>query len=158
MKKIVISKLLLNDKDCVFDLLQDEKAMKYIGPRRALTHSECEIWFNSELDEPFRFVFRHVETQEVVGFCGVKEIDGELDFGYFIRRQYWGQGFSKIMCKEVIEKIRPIIPLNKVKVFIASSNIASIKVAESFGWKKISQEKNKFESGHLYNLNVYYNE
>jgi len=32
MQKTTISKLVLNDKECVFDLFQDEKAMKYLGP------------------------------------------------------------------------------------------------------------------------------
>ena len=154
MHKVEVSELIESDRNCVFDLLQDEQAMKYLGPRRALTDEESEKWFSNELETPSRFVFRDIETKEFVGFCGLKEIDGELDFGYFIRQKYWGKGLAKVMCNIAIERLSPTTDFSKVKVFIASDNIGSIKVSQGLGWQKKSETHNGFESGYLFQIHT----
>ncbi|WP_333003558.1 GNAT family N-acetyltransferase [Vibrio coralliilyticus] len=152
MDKIVISKLVDSDRSSVFDLLQDEQAMRFLGPRRPLTNEESEAWFINEQHAENRFVFRSIESGEVVGFCGVTLLDGELDFGYFIRRKFWGQGLAVFMCKTAVSKLTEIIHLPQVKVFIASDNIGSQKVAEKLGWQRKCAAENGFESGHLYQI------
>ena len=154
MHKVEVSELIESDRNCVFDLLQDEQAMKYLGPRRALTDEESEKWFSNELETPSRFVFRDIETKEFVGFCGLKEIDGELDFGYFIRQKYWGKGLAKVMCNIAIERLSPTTDFSKVKVFIASDNIGSIKVSQGLGWQKKCETHNGFESGYLFQIHT----
>lgn len=154
LNKIKISQLTENDRNEVFDLLQDSETMKFLGPRRPLTDEESEEWFINELKSESRFVFRFVETNEVVGFCGLMLIDGELDFSYFIRRKFWGFGFATLMCKEVICKLSPTIDLSKVKVFIASNNIGSQKVAQKLGWIRKCKFNNEFESGFLYQIHT----
>ncbi|MGF1694370.1 GNAT family N-acetyltransferase [Vibrio lamellibrachiae] len=99
-----------------------------------------------------RFAFRSVESNEIVGFCGVTLLDGELDFGYFIRRKYWGQGLAILMCKAAIRKLTQTIDLTEVKVFIASDNVGSQKVAHKLGWQRKCASENEFESGHLYQI------
>ena len=154
MHKVEICELVESDRNYVLDLLKDEQAMKYLGPRRALSHEESEKWFSSEQGAPSRFPFRDIETKEFVGFCGLKEIDGELDFGYFLRRKYWGQGLAKVMCSIAIEKLSPSTDFSKVKVFIASDNIGSIKVAQSLDWELKCKSSNEFESGYLYHIRI----
>jgi [ribosomal protein S5]-alanine N-acetyltransferase len=67
------------------DLLKNSNVMKYIGPKRALTDNESGDWFEQELRMPSRFVVALAETNEIIGFCGINEIDGILDFDYFLR-------------------------------------------------------------------------
>ncbi|WP_019615311.1 GNAT family N-acetyltransferase [Psychromonas ossibalaenae] len=154
MHKVEVSELIESDRNCVFDLLQDDQAMKYLGPRRALTDDEFEQWFFHELETPSRFAFRHIATKEFVGFCGLKEIDGELDFGYLIRSKYWGKGLAKVICNMAIEKLSPTTDFSQVKAFIASDNIVSIKVAQSLGWQLKCKTYNEFEAGYLYQIRV----
>lgn len=152
MHKVEVYDLIESDINYVFDLLQDEQTMKYLGPRRALSHEESEKWFSNELKAPSRFAFRDIKTKEFVGFCGLKVIDSELDFGYLLRRKYWGQGLAKVMCSIAIEKLSPTTNFSNVRVFIASDNIGSIKVAQSLGWQKKCKYSNEFESGYLYQI------
>ena len=77
----------------------------FLGPRRPLNDIECEEWFLGELNTPSRFPFRELSSGELIGFCGIKIIDGENDFGYFLRRKSWGKGFGKLMCKITLEKL-----------------------------------------------------
>ncbi|HCH3755150.1 TPA: GNAT family N-acetyltransferase [Vibrio parahaemolyticus] len=152
MDKIAISQLVDSDRSAVFDLLQNEKAMRFLGPRRPLTDAEAEVWFANEQQSETRFAFRTVETNEIVGFCGITLLDDELDFGYFIRQKFWGQGLASLMCKSAIFKLAQTIDLTQVKVFIASDNVGSQKVAQKLGWQLKCAAENEFESGHLYQI------
>ena len=154
MDKIIISHLVDSDRSAVFDLLQNEQTMKFLGPRRPLTDGEVEAWFVNEQQSETRFAFRSVENNEIVGFCGVTLLDAELDFGYFIRHKFWGQGLAVLMCKLAIFKLAQTIDLTQVKVFIASDNVGSQKVAHKLGWQIKSAAKNEFESGHLYQIRI----
>lgn len=152
LDKIVISQLVDSDRSAVFDLLQDEQTMRFLGPRRLLTDEESDAWFANEQKAESRFSFRSVETNEIVGFCRVMLIDGELDFGCFIRRKFWGQGLAILMCKAAICKLAQTIDFTQVKVFIASDNVGSQKVAQKLGWQRICTAENEFKSGHLYQI------
>ncbi|HDY7512067.1 TPA: GNAT family N-acetyltransferase [Vibrio vulnificus] len=152
MDEIVISQLVESDRSAVFDLLQNEHAMRFLGPRRPLSDSEAEAWFVNEQQAKTRFAFRTVENHEIVGFCGITQLDGELDFGYFIRHKFWGQGLAFLMCKLATAKLAQSIDLEKVKVFIASDNVGSQKVAHKLGWQIKCATQNEFESGHLYQI------
>ncbi|WP_331421706.1 GNAT family N-acetyltransferase [Vibrio owensii] len=81
-------------------------------------------------------------------------LSAELDFGYFIRHKFWGQGLAVLMCKLAIFKLAQTIDLTQVKVFIASDNVGSQKVAHKLGWQIKSAAKNEFESGHLYQIRI----
>ncbi len=152
MNQIRISKLELEDRSAIFELLSDSEVMKFMGPRRPLDLKESEKWFMGEYIYPSRFVFRELSSNEVVGFCGVKVIDGERDFGYFLRRKYWGQGYGKLMCKIALEKLAQESDLKSLKIFIAKNNIASQRIALSLGWKKIAEASNQYEKGNLYQV------
>lgn len=154
MNKIVITALCESDRRDVFDLLQDTQTMSFLGPRRALTESESEKWFIKEQQAENRFAFRCIETNEIVGFCGITLIDGELDFGYFIRRKFWGQGLATLMCEAAVNKLSETFDLRQVKVFIAKNNVGSQKVANKLGWLRKCEAENEFESGHLYRIRI----
>jgi [ribosomal protein S5]-alanine N-acetyltransferase len=148
MQDIIISTLSIQDKTAVYELLQTPAVMQYLGPRRVLNDSEALKWFNDALNTPSRFVFRLAKNNDLIGFCGVKEIDGKQDFGYFLRQKYWQQGFAKRMCNMSIDQLhQQSFDLAKLDIFIANDNIASLKIAASLGWQKMEATSNAFEQG-----------
>ncbi|UAB73242.1 GNAT family N-acetyltransferase [Vibrio sp. SCSIO 43132] len=148
----VITTLNDSDKDNVFDLLTDPEVMRFLGPRRALTLAEAEEWFESAQSEKDRFPFRCSKSGELVGFCGMKIIEGKRDFGYFIRKKFWGKGLAKQMCQLALSQLSRRYDLSTFHIFIAENNIASLKVAQSLGWVKQKPYQNDCESGHLYQI------
>lgn len=66
------------DKAAVVAMLRDLKVMRFLGPRRSLTEGEANSWFESALANPARFVVAEADTDEFIGFCGIKRIDGVL--------------------------------------------------------------------------------
>lgn len=147
------STLKTSDKASVIELLQDVEVMRFLGPRRALNNDEAEQWFEQELNEPTRLVFRN-QHHQLVGFCGIKIIDGKLDFGYFLRRSFWKKGYGTKMCQMSIEHYKNNIDFSKVNVFIANDNTASQKIAQKLNWIKLTSSVNEFEKGYLYQITV----
>jgi len=128
--------------------------MKHIGPRQPLTDCEVSDWINSELASPSRFVVASISSDEIIGFCGVKVIDGILDFGYFLREVYWNQGYATEACRIALLKLSATINISEMEIFIALDNHASRSVATKLNWLKLSAIKKNGEAGHLYAVNM----
>ncbi|PMN62822.1 GNAT family N-acetyltransferase [Enterovibrio norvegicus] len=152
MDNLTISSLLPEDKSAVFDFLQDSVVMRFLGPRRPLTDEEASAWFELELNAATRHVFRTKGTNDLVGFCGIKVIDGVQDFAYFLLKAHWGKGFAADMCRMAVEKLPDTTDLGKVQVFIANDNTASRAVARKLGWLCVCESDNQYEKGHLYRI------
>jgi [ribosomal protein S5]-alanine N-acetyltransferase len=154
MSRIKLRTLSQSDSEGVFDLLQNTKVMKHIGPKRALTDKEVIDWFKSELDNPTRRVVAFSETNEIIGFCGVKEIDGALDFGYFLREKFWGEGIATEACKMALSNLNGIVDLSKIQIFIADNNKASKNIAKKLNWSKLGREEKDGERGCFYSVSM----
>jgi len=155
MHKIIRSTLLPEDKNNTFDLLKNPKVMTFLGPRRALSECEANDWFNNELQNTHRFAFRLASNNELIGFCGISDINEsneDLDFGYFIREKFWGCGFAAIMCQQSIDHLKNEIDFNNIKVFIADENIASLRLAKKLNWTLIKKDSNEYETGLLFQI------
>lgn len=152
MNRLYIASLTLGDRDAVTEMLQDPQVMKHLGPKRALTDQEANEWFIEALNNPSRCVFKTVNTDELVGFCGVKELNGVPDFGYFIRRKFWGQGLATEACQMVIHQLSQNRAIDELDVFIARENIASLRLAQKLSWKRGEQIIRDTEIGYLFQL------
>ncbi|MFO0699528.1 MAG: GNAT family N-acetyltransferase [Nitrospira sp.] len=134
--RLVFRRLEPTDRDAVRDLLSDSAVMRFVGPRKAWSFEEGDDWFDTLLTSqdktPTRFVVALKSTNELIGFCGVKAHNGLYDFGYYFRRAYWGKGYATEAC-------RAILPLmheqygDRLDIFIAESNIQSLKLAQRVG-------------------------
>lgn len=142
------------DKAAVVGMLRDPKVMRFLGPRRALTEDEAGSWFESELAHPARFAVAEADTDEFIGFCGIKQIDDVLDFGYFIRSELWGNGIAARACEMAVEKLAADVDLETVQVFIADENVASKRVAEKLGWQATHSESKNGEHGRYYRITM----
>lgn len=142
------------DKSAVVAMLRDLKVMRFLGPRRSLTEDEANSWFESALANPARFVVAEADTDEFIGFCGIKRIDGVLDFGYFIRSEFWGNGIAARACRMAVEKLSAEIDFEAVQVFIADENVASKRVAEKLGWVDTQGGSKDGEPGRYYRITI----
>lgn len=150
MNRINLRLLCDGDRDGVFDLLQNSKVMTHIGPRRLLTDDEVLDWINTELTSPSRYVVASNESDEIVGFCGVKEINGVFDFGYFLREKYWNQGYATEACRMALLKLSSIMNMADIEIFIALDNYASRNIATKLNWLKLTDITRNGEQGNLY--------
>ncbi len=141
-------------KEAVIAMLGDPEVMRFLGPRRALAEDEADSWFESALTNPARFAVANADTDEFIGFCGIKRIDGVPDFGYFIRSEFWGKGIAAKACELAVERLSLEIDLETVQVFIADDNLASQKVAQKLGWQTTHNGSRDGEYGQYYRITM----
>lgn len=145
--RISLRVLKRTDKDAVFDLLTNPEVMEFLGPKRALSTNEAQQWFEGEFALPSRYVVALKESDELIGFCGMKVIESVCDFGYFFRQKFWGKGYASESCVLVINKLNEQIDVTTLQVFIADQNKASLALAKKLNWLLISEAKKGSEQG-----------
>ncbi|WP_413231744.1 GNAT family N-acetyltransferase [Marinobacter sp.] len=119
------------------------------GPRSDV---ETADWFREALERPSRYAVALADSDELVGFCGVKRLNGMLDFGYFLRRRFWGRGLAKEACRLVLAKLAEDLALGDLEVFIAEANQASRRGAAKLGWQVVGPTQRAGEPGHRYRV------
>ena len=154
MIPVKLRELHYQDKASVLVMLRDPQVMRFLGPRRALTEDEASSWYETALANPSRFAIAEADTDEFIGFCGIKQIDGVFDFGYFIRSEFWGNGIATKACKLAVEKLSDEIDLETAQVFIADENLASKRVAEKLGWQATNSGPKDGEHGRYYRITM----
>ncbi|ADP96740.1 GNAT family N-acetyltransferase [Marinobacter adhaerens] len=154
MISVKLRNLCHQDKKAVIAMLGDPKVMRFLGPRRALAEGEAGSWFENAVANPTRFTVAHADTDEFIGFCGIKQIDGVPDFGYFIRSELWGNGIAAKACELAVEKLSSEIDLSTIQVFIADDNLASQKVAQKLGWQATHNGSKDGEYGRYYRITI----
>lgn len=154
MIEIKLRELKPKDEALVIEMLGDANVMQFIGPRRPLGKEEAKQWFIDTLADPSRFVIAAVKNDEFIGFCGVKEIDGVQDFGYFLRQKYWGKGVVTEACRLAVHQIKDQLDVREFEVFIADDNVASRRVAEKLGWAIQKNGYKNDEHGSYYQVST----
>jgi len=82
-----------------------------------------------------RFAVELKETDQVIGFCGIKYLP-EIDLpevGYRYLKEYWGRGIGTEAAKACVEFARDDLKIKKLVALIIPENIASVRVAEKLG-------------------------
>lgn len=133
-------------------MLSDPNVMRFLGPGRSLTKNEANEWFNDAFERPSRYVIASVDCDVFIGFCGIKEMNGVFDFGYFISSAYWGKGIATKACQLAISQLASQFDLNNVQIFIANENIASKRVADKLGWHVTKRGKKNNKQGSYYKM------
>ena len=92
--RVMLRALQQGDRPHVYELLQDDAVMTFIGPRQVLSDAQAHDWFEQNMQSPERYAVALKDSNELIGFCGIKNIDGIDDFGYFFRKVFWGKGLA----------------------------------------------------------------
>jgi RimJ/RimL family protein N-acetyltransferase len=77
----------------------------------------------------------------VAGNVGCWEQEGRRLIGYWIGREFWGKGLATRALQELTGEVtqRPL------HAWVATSNVASIRVLEKCGFVRVGSQKNDVE-------------
>ena len=144
------------DAQRLFQIYSDKEAMKYRGSKPMTTLEDAKTFIlNQRLEEEHRYTFRQgieiKETQELIGsilFRFYKDISTECVIGYSIGADFWNRGFGREIVKLLVEQIKALKNIEAIKAYTRKENIASSKILELNGFKKVAQEE--FPNSYLY--------
>ena len=81
-----------------------------------------------------RFAVVLRESRALIGFCGFKQIGGEIDFGYRYAAEYWGRGIATEAGRSVLHHGQARLGLGQVNARVALDNVASAAVLGKLGF------------------------
>ena len=99
--------------------------------------------------EPAMLIFRRTPgAPELVGSVGFgRRPGGEIEFGYWIARPFWGQGYATEASRAAIEAARQSLRLKKLSAGHFLDNPASGRVLEKIGFRPLGIVAPRFSAG-----------
>lgn len=152
-ERLILRSIVPGDRDAVLELLTDAEAMHFIGPRRPLLEAEALSWFDellhAQLQQQNRLAVALKMNNQLIGFCGVKDIEGVHDFGFFFRRGFWGHGYAREACHALLPVLWERFG-DTLDIFIADANYASVRLASKLGLQRGKDTCRHGEAGAVY--------
>ena len=130
----------------VVGLRNDENVFKYFKRPHRITLEEHVNWYKARYlnDETrFDFVIMLKNTGEVIGTCGVSELDTmelSAEVSYMLAPEYQGYGYAKEAVLGLVEYCFKRFRINKFFAIIHKDNKSSIKFIENLGFHSINIE------------------
>lgn len=154
-KRLIIKNYEENNYEDFVKLFTDSLVMKYVGDG-VLTTAEAKLLWKKLFEEFYSKGLNTIyavfvkEDFRYIGQCWIRprpKKKSEWELGYVLKSSEWGKGWATEISKRLLEFGFNELNLNTVYATIDVENIASIKVAEKSGMRKISDdydEKGKF--------------
>ncbi len=139
-KRLRLEKIGEEHKKDLLSLLSNPKVHKYfpktlVGKEAENFYEKIQIRYNTDGYCFWAVIRKNDET--FLGICGLlaQIIEGknEVEVGYRLSDEFWGQGYSPEAALGCIEYAREKLNLSSVISLIRSVNIQSIRVAEKNG-------------------------
>lgn len=128
----------LEDAAMLYDMHQDTAVTRYTGDPTPWDSIERvkSIISDGILPHYEKKIGRwavHVKADDTfIGWCGLKDMGGEVDLGYRFIPKFWGQGYATEAAKAVLEYGMKI-GIKNIIGRASIHNIASVKVLKKIG-------------------------
>jgi len=138
-ERLHIRPWLQTDRGALVRMTGDAEMMRYL--------SNGEPWSDARIDELAGRIEAHLarheisfgalerrDSGEVIGLAGLQQLDsGDFELGWWIWKDYWGQGLAIESVRPFIEHARDEMGLDRLVAVIDADNTASRRVAEKLG-------------------------
>jgi len=125
-----------SDLESLYEVYSNPDVVRYTGDT-PWTDKEEAIEFIEDANEGlkqeslFGWCIEHKQTKRVIGTCSLFECDLDkrvAEVSYEILPSYWGQGLATELLPLLIDFGFNKLELNRINAFVASGNIASLKL------------------------------
>jgi RimJ/RimL family protein N-acetyltransferase len=142
----------IQDASALFEAIADEGIVRNLASAPwpyTLAHAEAFLATERSPAEPAMLIFRRTEREpELVGTIGFgRRPDGELEFGYWIARPFWGRGYATEAGRAVLDFARDCLRLRKLHSGHFLDNPASGRVLEKLGFRPTGLVLPRFSAG-----------
>ena len=140
------------DAGALFQAISDEGIVRNLASAPwpySLAHAEAFLATERSPAEPAMLIFRRTEgAPELVGTIGFgRRPDGELEFGYWIARPFWGRGYATEAGRAVLDFARDALRLKKLHAGYFLDNPASGRVLEKLGFRPTGLTLPRYSAG-----------
>lgn len=138
--RLYLREFTLADVALLYNMHQDPAITRYTGdplPWDSLAQTQkvlADIILPQYKNGIGRWAVHIKQTDEFIGWCGLKDVGHEIDLGYRYIQKYWGNGYATEAAQAVLnfgiqQQLPNIVGCADVE------NIASVKILEKIGLK-----------------------
>jgi RimJ/RimL family protein N-acetyltransferase len=140
--RLCLRRIQVSDISTLVDLWCDPDVTKHLGGPR--DREKIKPLFEEDLKNPFANEYdlwpvEEIQTNEVIGYCGLleKEVEGknEIEINYIFQPSAWGKGYAQEIGKGIIEYAFNVKKLERLIALIKPETKASEFVAKKIGMK-----------------------
>ncbi len=134
-QRLIIRNRIEEDVNPYVAIISDPDVMRYIGEGTPRPYEEAVRAvgkYNGQIKTQgwARFALELKKTGQLMGFCGFDHYNGELDFGWRLGQEFWGNGYATEATKEVFRLGREKFQFPRIVCISYEENTGSINVIE----------------------------
>jgi len=142
-ERLILRPFNMKDVQATFEMEQNTQINKYTNDGGVKTYEQVEELIKTIINVDYkengfgRFALELKETSEFIGFCGLKLLkeSNEVDLGYRIKMEYWGQGLSTEASNVSLDYGFNRLDLEEIVAFVIPENVKSVRVLEKFDFQ-----------------------
>ena len=140
-ERLVLKKLVDADKERLVSLIGDFRVSKTLSNvPYPYTLDDADEWLKIVDNEEFNLnIFLNDDLIGGIGLTPAEEDFYEL--GYWLGVEYWGQGYATESVMELLNYAKSNTPCEKFKANVFKENVASAKVLEKNGFKRVEDRE-----------------
>ena len=140
------------DAPALFQAIADETIVRNLASAPwpyGRADAEASLATDRDPAEPSALIFRRTACEpQLVGTIGIgRRPDGELEFGYWIARPFWGLGFATEAGRAVIDFVRESLRVRRLNAGHFLDNPASGRVLEKLGFAPTGAVTPRYSAG-----------
>ena len=140
-ERLVLKKLVDTDKERLVSLIGDFRVSKTLSNvPYPYTLDDADEWLKIVDNEEFNLnIFLN---DDLIGGIGLTPAEDDFyELGYWLGVEYWGQGYATESVMELLNYAKSNTPCEKFKANVFKENVASAKVLEKNGFKRVEDRE-----------------
>ena len=140
-ERLVLKKLVDADKERLVSLIGDFMVSKTLSNvPYPYTLDDADEWLKIVDNEEFNLnIFLN---DDLIGGIGLTPAEDDFyELGYWLGVEYWGQGYATESVMELLDYAKSNTPCEKFKANVFKENVASAKVLEKNGFKRLEDRE-----------------
>jgi [ribosomal protein S5]-alanine N-acetyltransferase len=139
------------DLDALVELYSDPFVDAMVGPHtRAEVEQELRFHLAHQAEHGWAmWAVEELATGELIGACGLQPLElrgPEVELGYDLRSEVWGQGFATEAARATLDFALGALRIERVIAVVKPTNVASYTVLEKVGmsfagWRHAYEEE-----------------
>lgn len=138
------------DAPALFPIWSDHDVTKFTMIRNIRGIDDCKARIRRQMgwgaeNSIGPFVIK--EEGRVIGYCGGRKNESdEMEIFYHIARDRWGQGLGTEIARKLVDMVFEERKASRVKAEAVVQNVASWKILERLGMKRVEVKEDAFEN------------
>lgn len=147
-ERLIVRKLTALDVNFFHILESNPNVLKYAeGDVKTLYENKEELItliekYDKKENDFWIYAIENKENQQFMGTIAMVKDGFDDEIGYRFIEEYWGNDYGFEICNGIISYAKAI-GLNKIGGYVVQKNVASLKILEKLGFKKIESFVNK---------------